>query len=159
MAAQIDGDFIVFVIGMRINKLWKVYKWLPVFLAMPKLLRELHANRESGFLGSVSGGMMLVQYWRSFDHLERYARSHDHHHWPAWVAFNERTARSRGDVGIWHETYRVHAGQYEAIYSGMPPTGLGAAGTLVKATGGRESARGRISGDRVDSATTVTPLV
>ena len=40
MAAQIEGDFVVFLIGMRINKPWKLHKWLPVFLAMPKMLKE-----------------------------------------------------------------------------------------------------------------------
>jgi Domain of unknown function (DUF4188) len=34
---------------------------------------------------------------------------------PASIAFNKRMARSRGDVGIWHETYKIAAGQYEAI--------------------------------------------
>ena len=29
-AAKIDGDFVVFLIGMRINQLWAVNKWLPV---------------------------------------------------------------------------------------------------------------------------------
>jgi hypothetical protein len=144
MAAEIDGDFVVFVIGMRINKPWKIQKWFPVFRAMPKMLRELQANPASGFLGSMSAGLTIVQYWRSFDHLETYARSHDQSHWPAWVAFNKRTAASRGDVGIWHETYCVRAGEYEAIYSGMPPTGLGSAGRLVKAAGRKESARERI---------------
>lgn len=144
MTAQLEGDFVVFVIGARVNKPWKVHKWLPVFLAMPRMLKELKANPESGFLGSVSAGLTLVQYWRSFDHLERYARSHDHLHWPAWVAFNKRMAASRGDVGIWHETYCVRAGEYEAIYSGMPPTGLGSVGTLVKASGRKESARARM---------------
>jgi hypothetical protein len=37
-----------------------------------------------------------------------------------WASFNKSVGRSRGDVGIWHETYRVAAGQYEAVYSGMP---------------------------------------
>lgn len=145
MTAEIDGDFVVFLIGMRINKPWKVHKWLPVFLAMPRILRELRARPDSGCLGTMSAGMMIVQYWRSFDDLERYARSHDQQHWPAWVAFNKRTASSRGDVGIWHETYCVARGQYETVYSGMPPTGLGAASTLVPASGRRESARGRIT--------------
>lgn len=144
MSAEIDGDFVVFVIAMRINKPWKPHKWLPVFLAMPKMLNELRARPDSGFLGSVSAGLMVVQYWRSFEHLERYARSHDHLHWPAWVAFNRRMAATRGDVGIWHETYCVRAGEYEAIYSGMPPIGLGAAGRLVAAAGRKESARGRL---------------
>jgi hypothetical protein len=114
---------------------------------MPKMLKELEKNPESGFMGSISGGLMLVQYWRSFDHLEAYARSHDNEHWPAWVAFNKRMGASRGDVGIWHETYKVHAGEYEAIYSGTPVQGLGKAGRLIPAAGRRDSARGRITQD------------
>jgi hypothetical protein len=54
MSAEIEGDFVVFVIGMRINKLWKLHKWLPVFSAMPRMLKELEKQPESGFLGSVS---------------------------------------------------------------------------------------------------------
>ena len=84
---------------------------------------------------------------RSFEHLERYARSHDHLHWPAWVAFNKRSGNSRGDVGIWHETYMVRSGAYEAVYSGMPPYGLGKAGRLVPASGRKETARGRAGKD------------
>ena len=147
MSAEMEGDFVVFVIGMRINKLWKLHKWVPTFLAMPKMLKELEKNPESGFMGSISGGMMLVQYWRSFEHLEAYARSHDQEHWPAWVAFNQRMGASRGDVGIWHETYKVRAGEYEAIYSGVPAQGLGKAGKLIPAVGRRDSARGRIAQD------------
>jgi hypothetical protein len=147
MAAEIEGDFVVFLIGMRINKIWKVHKWLPVFLAMPRLIKELDGKPETGFLGSISGGMMLVQYWRSFEHLEHYARSHDHLHWPAWVDFNKRMGKSRGDVGIWHETYLVRAGEYEAIYSGMPAYGLGKVGKLIPASGRMDTARGRAGRD------------
>ena len=52
---------------------------------------------------------------------------------------------ARGDVGIWHETYLVKAGNYEAIYSGMPEYGLGKVATLVPATGNRQEARQRLS--------------
>jgi hypothetical protein len=38
----------------------------------------------------------------------------------------------------------VRANEYEAIYSGMPPFGLGKIGPLVDATGSREGARQRI---------------
>jgi hypothetical protein len=145
MAAEIEGDFVVFVIGMRINKPWKIHKWLPVFLAMPRMLKELKRQPESGFLGVISGGTLMVQYWRSFEHLVAYARSQDGQHWPAWVAFNKRMRESRGDVGIWHETYLVRAGQYEAIYSGMPPSGLGSVGALVPASGRKEAAAGRLA--------------
>jgi hypothetical protein len=144
MTAELDGDFVVFLIGMRINRLWKVHKWLPVFLAMPKMLRELERQPESGFLGHIFAPRVIVQYWRSFEHLEKYARSQDRLHWPAWVDFNRRVGQNRGDVGIWHETYQVRAGEYETVYSGMPPFGLGRAGTLVPASAGRDSARGRL---------------
>ena len=147
MAVEIEGDFVVFIIGMRINKIWKVHKWLPTVRAMPRMLKELEGQPESGFLGSISAGLLIVQYWRSFEHLEAYARSHDHLHWPAWVAFNKRMRESREDVGIWHETYLIQAGQYEAIYSGMPRWGLGSVGALVPASGRKESARGRVKKD------------
>jgi len=154
MSAEIEGDFVVFVIGMRVNKFWKPHKWVPVFLAMPRMLKELEKQPESGFMGSIASGLTQVQYWRSFEHLEAYARSHDHEHWPAWVAFNKRMRESRGDVGIWHETYKVRAGEYEAIYSGMPRQGLGKVGKLVPATGRKESARGRISPDAAEQVVT-----
>lgn len=147
LTSHMEGDFVVFLIGMRINKPWKVHKWLPAALAMPRMLKELHRlpAEETGFLGAItSGARVTVQYWRSFEHLERYAKSKDHTHFPAWVAFNKRAKANRGDVGIWHETYMVKAGQYECVYSGMPPFGLGKAGDLLPATGHRATARARI---------------
>ncbi len=137
----------VFLIGMRVNKLWKVRTWLPVFLAMPRMLRELEGRPESGFLGAnqYAGGPrrpMVVQYWRSFEQLEAYARSRDGAHWPAWVEFDKRVGSS-GDVGIWHETYLVPAGGYDSVYNNMPPVGLGAVTGLVPAAGRRATAAGR----------------
>ncbi len=147
LAANIEGDFIVFLIGMRINKPWKPHKWLPVFLGMLKMLKELDAlpSEETGFLGHNGLSMgAIVQYWRSFDHLEAYARSKSNSHFPAWTAFNKRMKNGRGDVGIWHETYLIKAGQYEAVYSGMPPYGLGRISELLPATGNRNEARTRL---------------
>ena len=94
MSAEIEGDFVVFLIGMRVNKPWKLHKWLPVARAMPRMVKELEGRPESGFLGSTSSGLFMVQYWRSFEHLEAYARSQDHLHWPAWVAFSDTAVRS-----------------------------------------------------------------
>src|SRR4051812_34077397 len=150
MAAAMEGEFVVFLIGMRINKPWKVHKWLPMLLAMPKMIKELEAHPESGFLGHNGLGKIIVQYWRSFDHLERYARDRNALHWPAWVEFNRRMKDTRGDVGIWHETYKVRAGEYEAIYSGMPPYGLGKAGSRTQITQSSDAAHQRISASLVD---------
>ena len=102
-------------------------------------------------LGHVSGPKMTVQYWRSFDLLEAYAKAKDSVHLPALKAFNRSIGRSRGDVGIWHETYLVRAGEYETIYSGMPPFGLGAATELVSAAGLKNSARSRILSTLTDA--------
>ncbi len=125
--ATIEGDFVVFLIGMRVNRPWKVHRWLPVFVAMPMMLRELEKAPDSGLLGATQGwlttGPVVVQYWRSFEQLERYARDPDAGHLPAWRRFN-RLVRASGDVGIWHETYRVRAGEYETIYGNVPRTGL-----------------------------------
>ena len=111
------------------------------------MLRELaQAGPETGFLGHTQFGLGgTVQYWRSFEHLEAYASAPKMQHWPAWRAFNKASRGGRGDVGIWQETYLVKAGNYEAIYAGMPPFGLGKAAGTVPATGNREAARQRLS--------------
>jgi hypothetical protein len=144
LAAELDGDFVVFIIGFRIRQLWRVNAWLPVFLAMPKMLRELAQQPELGLLGGQFAGLTIIQYWRSTEHLNAYARARSHEHLPAWRAFNQNARKAAGAVGIWHETYRVAAGQYEAVYVGMPKHGLGTAGRLVAATGRRETAEGRM---------------
>jgi len=151
MAGQIDGDFVVFLIGIRINKPWKIHKWWRAFLAMPRMLKELDAaGPETGFLGhnGLSLGV-IVQYWRSFDHLEAYARDQGKKHWPAWVRFNKVMKNSRGDVGIWHETYLIKPGQVEAVYGNMPPFGLGNVFELQPSTGALNNAAARFgAGER-----------
>ena len=148
MTGQIEGSFVVFLIGMRINRFWKFHKWFPVATAMPKMLKELSQKPESGFLGfQILGGIppVIVQYWKSFEDLEAYAKDRDGMHYPAWKAFNTKI-KSNGDVGIWHETYKVRSGEYECIYNNMPRYGLGKVGELIPAVGKRESAVNRISG-------------
>lgn len=147
VAAAMEGDFVVFLIGMRINKWWKPHKWLPPLRAMRPMLDELSADPDSGLLGfHYLGKLTFIQYWRSFDHLEAYARAQDRLHWKAWTAFNRAMKDARGDVGIWHETYLIEAGQYEAVYSGMPRQGLASVGRIVDAIGLRATARGRVGG-------------
>jgi len=150
MTAQIEDEVVVFLIGMRINHVWKLHKWLPVARAMPRMLRELSANPDSGFLGFhqwLGNPTIALQYWRSFDHLERYAKDAARQHRPAWAAFN-RAVASSGDVGIWHETYRVKPGDFECIYNNMPLFGLARATRAVPAEGQRQSAGGRIGSTR-----------
>ena len=115
---------------------------------MPGMLKELSANPELGMLGYRFANLLtVIQYWRSFEHLEAFARSREHTHLPAWQAFNQKIRHGSGDVGLWHETYRIQLGCYEAVYSGMPAFGLGKVGKLVPVADYRESARGRMGQD------------
>jgi hypothetical protein len=156
--AAIDGDFVVFLIGMRINRPWKPHKWLPVLVAMPRMLRRLRDRPDAGLLGwslAWIKGPAVVQYWRSFDDLDRFARDEDELHLPAWRRFN-RAVRASGDVGIWHETYKVRAGEYEVVYANMPRIGLAAAGELVPVGARTQTAARRVGADG-DSEPAVAP--
>ena len=146
MCAEVDGEAVVLLIGMRFNQPWKIHKWFPVFVAMPKMLRELEQNPELGFLGAhtwFGRTVIVLQYWRSVDHLNAYAKSRNNAHLPAWAAFN-RAIGKNGDVGIWHETYKIGDGSYETIYANMPLFGLAKATKAVPAVGRKESAAGRM---------------
>ncbi len=148
--AQTDQPFVVFLIGMRINKLWAVRKWLPTVMAMGPMLRELFTHPEKGMLGAHTyigwRQVMVVQYWRSFEDLERFARAADDPHYPAWRRFNARVGYKDGAVGIWHESYLVPAGAFECVYGNMPVFGLAAATSHVPARGRLETARRRLGG-------------
>ena len=146
MTARIDGDFAVFLIGMRINNPLLIHKWLPVVTAMPRMMKELYQRPELGLLSHeiwFGRTIIIVQYWRSMDDLLHYAKSKDLEHLPAWQKFNKSVGTS-GDVGIWHETYLVGPGSYENIYANMPAFGLGKAGTLLEAKSGLKSATERL---------------
>ena len=147
VTAAIEGDFVVFLIGMRINKLWKVRKWLPVFLAMPRMIRELERRPESGFLGAkvrgkpaaTDGGPVLALL-----RAARGLRAQQGRRATGRPGSSSTSASgSSGDVGIWHETYLVPAGGFDSVYNNMPPVGLGAVTELVPAAGRRATAAGR----------------
>ncbi|MGC1309555.1 MAG: DUF4188 domain-containing protein [Phormidesmis sp.] len=134
--ANTSESFVVFLIGLRVNRFWAMKKWWPVASAMGPMMETLQQNPEKGLLGSESFFRLwpietcMVSYWRSFEDLTQFARSHDDPHWQAWQAFM-RDVGADGSVGIWHETYRVNPDQYECIYGNMPAFGLSAATTHV----------------------------
>jgi hypothetical protein len=131
--AEIEGDFVVFLIGARINSKLQALK---VFLdlggrrGMNHMLKYLTDNPDKGLLGYENAGFTIIQYWRSFEHLERFAKDTADPHIEVWRRYWKRVGKS-ARAGIWHETYLVRDGEYEAIYGNMPPRGLGKATTLV----------------------------
>ena len=128
-----DGPLVVFLIGMRIRQWWRPDLWLPVFLAMPRMIAELSKDPDSGLLAWRLAfdlrGPWVVQYWRDTDRLYAYASAPAAAHRPAWTAFNRRARQHPDAVGVWHETFPV--ARAESIYVGMTPAGL------AKGTGAR----------------------
>ena len=149
VCAEVDDGVVVFLIGMRINKPWKFWKLLPVLSAMPRMLKELAAQPDLGLLHARGHfglrNLMLLQYWKSAQHLQAFAHSTSNTHLPAWQAFNKHIG-SNGDVGIWHETYVVPKGHAESVYVNMPRYGLGLAGSVYPAKGPRATAAKRLTG-------------
>lgn len=145
MTHEYDGELVVLLIGMRVNKFWRIDQWLPVFAAMPGMITELAKAPDSGFLGFrlVFGGRgaMVVQYWNSLDKLYDYAKEPSALHRPVWAQFNQRARKVPGAVGIWHETYTVK--QAESIYVAMPDDGLAKATTVIPVSNKLNSARER----------------
>ena len=76
VCAEVEGEIVVFLIGMRINRFWKIWKWLPVALAMPRMLRELSIRPELGLLSARTliglRNLAVLQYWQSAEHLRLY---------------------------------------------------------------------------------------
>lgn len=150
MTAEIEGEFVVFLIGMRVNQPWKVHRWFPVAMAMIGMLRELEADLKAGLLGYEGFGFLrplLVQYWRSYEDLEAYAKDAQRRHLPAWIKYNRQLLENDA-AGIWHETYRIAPGMQENIYTNMPDFGLGKASKLVPVNQKGESGRERMAAAR-----------
>ncbi|WP_353115262.1 DUF4188 domain-containing protein [Microbacterium sp.] len=139
-------DVTVFLIGMRANRWWQLARVWRTARRMPPMLRHLAQHPEAGMLGSHSWfgrTTLLLSYWESPEHLQRFAADRDAPHLAAWREFM-RTAQGSGSVGVWHETYQVPASELEAVYVDMPAFGLAAATSHAPVTAGRNTARQRL---------------
>ena len=141
--AAIDGDFVVFLIGARLNRLRAANRMRKVGAQMTQMQVVLARHPELGCLHTQNWfgrTTLAVQYWRDFDSLERFARDKDLPHLQPWREFN-RLIRDTQDIGIWHETYQVAAGAHEAMYVNMPGFGLAAAGQVTPVGSASTAAR------------------
>ena len=62
VAAKIAGDFVVFLIGARLNRGWKILSFIPVARAMSRMVVELEANRDHGMLHAACC-MLHAEMW------------------------------------------------------------------------------------------------
>lgn len=145
-----EGELVVFHIGMQINRWWRPDLWIPAFMAMPRMLRELSMEKDSGLLGYQllfgNGGPYVVQYWSSIEKLYAYASAPSQEHRPAWTAFNKRARKAPGAVGVWHETFLTE--RAESVYVATKPMGLAKATEHVPVGKRHERAQARFADGR-----------
>ena len=122
--AQTDQPFVVFLIGMRINKLRALRKWLPTFLAMPRMLKDLYTHPEKGLPRRASLPFGPHDPHRAILALVRRPRTlRPRRQRPAHARLaplQQGRRHKDGSVGIFHESYLVQPGQFETVYANMP---------------------------------------
>jgi Domain of unknown function (DUF4188) len=106
----------------------------------PEMWGALEAARANGLLLNrplVSPeGPVLMQYWQSYDALDRWARRQPHSRWWRWLMEHD------GSIGFYHEIYQARAA--EAIYErGTRPVGPALFSALERVTGGEGHSRTR----------------
>ena len=87
LTAEIEGDFVVFLIGDRFNSKLQLGRSLLDLggrRGMKHMLDYLVAHPEKGLLAYEMGLPTIVQYWRSFEQLEEFARNEDDPHLDVW---------------------------------------------------------------------------
>jgi len=150
--AQIEGSFCVFHIGFILNGYVPNKEMQQAKLAMESMIKELEADPQKfGYLGGQSyissnirvGGGTIIQYWRSQEQLNAYARDGMRKHFPAMI-WSSKTVQLSPHLGLWHESFCVREGEYECIYTNCPQMLLGKASSVVPAVGTRRTARGRL---------------
>lgn len=144
-----DEPIVVFLIGMRLNRLWAIHKWWKPFWNTMANLRAVQERKSPK--GYLSGeiliywrGLAMIQYWDTFENLEAFSHDPENVHLSAW---RHLAKQSKNDhtFGYWHETYQITPGNSECIYGNMPKFGLGKAGNHASITEKTESAGARIS--------------
>lgn len=146
-----EDEVVIFLVGMTINRPWRVRAWWPAFTAMPRMLRALQSDPDSGLLATrlMFGrrGPTVLQYWRSIEDLDRFARGKGTEHTKAWSAFMKSAASKGTDVGLWHETYRTTSPMRENLYFSTGPLGFSEAVPGLHPVEVRErTAAGRFAG-------------
>ncbi len=137
---------------MRVNNFFAFKQWFSVAKAMGPMLDVLSRYPEKGLLSRESFyrffplEAVFITYWKSFEHLENFARNPHDPHLEAWRELNLKFSNN-DSVGFWHETYIIQAGQCEAIYGNMPIFGLASATKHVPIVKKNETARRRLGGE------------
>ena len=146
--ADLHTEVIAFPIGMKINRIWAIHRWLRPTIDTVRMWRHVQTARPDGYLSGYlfvySRGVGMMQYWRDFDSLEAFAGDTTKPHLSAW---RNLVAQTRNDqtFGYWHETYLINPATSETIYGSMAPFGLSAAVGHAPIGKKTEAARARLA--------------
>lgn len=145
--AEFKDTIIVFVIGMRVNRLFALHKWLlPTFNTL-RLWIHVKTNPPKGYLYGYlylyCRGIGMMQYWHDFTALETFSHDKNQPHYKAWSQLALQTESDK-TFGYWHETYEINPNRTEAIYGSMPRFGLAAASNHEQLKIREDSARSRL---------------
>merc|ERR1712195_172823 len=108
LTAKPEGPFVLFLIGFSVTSPAAVFSlrfWqmLPLMSAMLTMLRELKDKLELGLLHVEQPSLpglfdllagkpaLIVQYWRSSEHLIKFARNPNTTHWGPWVEYQKKS--------------------------------------------------------------------
>lgn len=105
-----------------------------------EMFQALEAARNGGLLLNrplmSPEGPVLMQYWESYDALDRWARQQPHSRWWRWLLEHD------GSIGFYHEIYQAKAA--EAIYErGTRPVGPALFSALQRVKAGEGHSRAR----------------
>ena len=112
----------VFLIGASANNFLHVLKSFANLggrRGMKHMLKYLTEHPEKRLVRYEMGFPTIVQYWRSFDDLEAFARDQDDPHLEPWRNYWRRVGKS-DRTGIRHETFLVRVGEWEAVCRSSP---------------------------------------
>ncbi len=128
-----EDGFVIYINGMRLNKLRALPRYLMAGLKVGKMFDRLAADPDSGFLGYEPALMgprhgAAIQYWRSLEDIRRFASDPGDMHVPAWQWFNER---DDGGLAFWSELYVIEPENYETFFRNVEGVGLSRFGRMV----------------------------
>ena len=156
MMADVEGEFLVFVVELRIHQWWRFRKWYPIVTAMSRMLTELIEKPEFGLLNFeywfAFRRQLFLMYWRSYEQMHDWVLNKDAAHIAGWKQLNQLMKDHPNVLGFWHESYVVQPYQYEAFYRNVPTVGLGHAGTLVPLKGRATTSAARLREERIKAA-------
>lgn len=137
--ARFDGDFVVFLIGIRPNEANPFTKYTAeIGKAFQSMVDELENDETLGYSGGDNyvgvntrkSTTLMVQYWRSYEALQKWTHTRMGVHMKTVEKYMKNDPVA-GRHGIWHETYKIRDGEYETVYASMPPMGLALATSAV----------------------------